>query len=92
MQATVYAKIKNPDIVKISASINAMMLRITSYVPGYELLVPPALISEDIVMVTVKVLGEGDYLPKYAGNLDIINCAAVGVAEDLATNILELTS
>jgi acetaldehyde dehydrogenase len=43
-------------------------------------------------MVTVKVLGEGDYLPKYAGNLDIINCAAVGVAEEIATNTLELTS
>ena len=92
MQATVYAKIKNPDIVKISASINAMMLRISSYVPGYELLVPPVVIGEDIVMVTVKVLGEGDYLPKYAGNLDIINCAAIGVAEDIANNILELTS
>jgi acetaldehyde dehydrogenase (acetylating) len=92
MQATIYAKIKNPDIAKISASINAMILRISSYVPGYELLLPPAVISEDIVMVTVKVLGEGDYLPKYAGNLDIINCAAVGVAEDIATNILELTS
>jgi acetaldehyde dehydrogenase (acetylating) len=92
MQTTVYAKIKNPDIVKISASINAMMLRISSYVPGYELLVPPVVIGEDIVMVTVKVLGEGDYLPKYAGNLDIINCAAVGVAEEIATNTLELTS
>ena len=92
MQTTVYAKIKNPDIVKITASVNAMMLRIKSYVPGYELLVPPAVINEDIIMVTVKVLGEGDYLPSYAGNLDIINCAAVGVAEDMAANILELTS
>jgi acetaldehyde dehydrogenase (acetylating) len=92
MQTTVYAKIKNPNIVKITASVNAMMLRIKSYVPGYELLVPPAVINEDIIMVTVKVLGEGDYLPSYAGNLDIINCAAVGVAEDMAVNILEITS
>ena len=43
-------------------------------------------------MVTVKVLGEGDYLPSYAGNLDIINCAAIGVVEDIATNVSELTS
>ena len=40
----------------------------------------------------IKVLGEGDYLPSYAGNLDIINCAAIGVAEDLATNVSEFTS
>jgi acetaldehyde dehydrogenase (acetylating) len=92
MQTTIYAKIQNPDIVKINASVNAMMLKIRNYVPGYELLVPPAVVGEDIVMVTVKVLGEGDYLPRYAGNLDIINCAAVGVAEEIAANTMELTS
>ena len=91
MQTTVYAKIKNPDVVKISASVNAMMLRIKSYLPGYELMVPPAVINDDIVMVTVKVLGEGDYLPSFAGNLDIINCAAVGFAEDIAAKMSAVT-
>lgn len=91
MQTTVYAKIKKPDIVKISVSVNAMISKIRCYVPGYELLVPPEIVGEDIVMVTVKVRGKGDYLPKYAGNLDIINCAAIGVAEDIAKSILELT-
>ena len=92
MQTTVYAKIKNPDIVKINAAVNAMMLKINNYVAGYALLVPPTVINDDIVMITIKVLGVGDYLPRYAGNLDIINCAAVGVAEDIATNVLELMS
>jgi acetaldehyde dehydrogenase len=32
----------------------------------------------------IKVQGLGDYLPKYAGNMDIINCAAVEMAEQYA--------
>jgi len=88
MQTTIYAKIKNADILQVHASVSAMMVRITKYVPGYELLVPPTLVNGDVVMTTIKVLGNGDYLPKYAGNLDIINCAAVGIAEDLASKIL----
>jgi len=90
MQTTVYAKIENPDLASITASVNAMITKLREYVPGYELLVPPAIINENMVAVTVKVRGEGDYLPSYAGNLDIINCAAVGLAEDIAPRVLEL--
>ena len=68
-----------------------MIQRITQYVPGYQLIVPPT-IEGDKVMATVKVLGNGDYLPRYAGNLDIINCAAVGIAEQIARQRMELTS
>jgi acetaldehyde dehydrogenase len=35
------------------------------------------------LMVSVKVKGSGDYLPSYAGNLDIINCAAIKAMEYL---------
>jgi len=57
-----------------------MIKKIQEYVPGYSLLVPPAFENGRIVIM-VKVQGLGDYLPKYAGNLDIINCAAIAVAE-----------
>lgn len=83
MQTTIYAKIKNPDLPAIRASVDAMIKRITQYVPGYQLIVPPT-IEGGKVMTTVKVLGNGDYLPRYAGNLDIINCAAIGIAERIA--------
>lgn len=86
MQTTIYAKIKNPNLEAIRASVDQMMLRIMAYVPGYQLIVPPT-IEGGKVMTTVKVLGNGDYLPRYAGNLDIINCAAIGIAEDIARYI-----
>jgi acetaldehyde dehydrogenase (acetylating) len=83
MQTTVYAKIQSPDIKKIRTSVEEMVIRISQYVPGYELVVPPTL-EGNKVMMTIKVRGNGDYLPSYAGNLDIINCAAIGIAEEIA--------
>lgn len=52
------------------------------YVPGYELVVPPTLEGNRIVMM-IRVQGLGDYLPSY-GNLDIINCAAIAMAKEYA--------
>ena len=83
MVTTIYAKIKNPDLIRITESVNDMVKNIRQYVPGYRLIVPP-IIKGDIVIITVKVLGAGDYLPQYAGNLDIINCAAIRVLELIA--------
>jgi acetaldehyde dehydrogenase (acetylating) len=91
MQTTIYAKIDNPDIAAIRASVDEMMNRITQYVPGYQLIVPPT-VDGGKVMTTVKVLGNGDYLPRYAGNLDIINCAAIGIAEGIARKYSERTA
>jgi acetaldehyde dehydrogenase len=88
MQTTIYAKIPNPDLAAIRESVDRMMARIVAYVPGYQLIVPPT-IEGGKVMTTVKVLGNGDYLPRYAGNLDIINCAAIGIAERIARQGME---
>jgi acetaldehyde dehydrogenase len=83
MITTIYAKIKNPNLLRIQKSVNNMIDIIKQYSPGYQLIVPP-IIKNDTVMLTVKVLGAGDHLPQYAGNLDIINCAAVAVLENIA--------
>jgi acetaldehyde dehydrogenase len=88
MQTTIYAKISNPNLAAISTSVMAMIDNIKKYVPGYQILVAPT-IEGDRIVTTIKVLGAGDYLPQYAGNLDIINCAAISMAELIAESNYE---
>lgn len=83
MQTTIYAKIAEPDLPAIQAAVADMVEKLKSYVPGYQLIVPPT-IEGGRVVTTIKVMGAGDYLPQYAGNLDIINCAAIAMAEKIA--------
>ena len=84
MQTTISIKVKEPDMHKIKEAINCMVNKIReTYVSGYELVVPPVYESNRVVII-VRVRGHGDYLPNYAGNLDIINCAAIATAEKYA--------
>lgn len=80
MHNTLYSLIDNPDMDEIRKSVKEMVEKIKVYVPGYELLVEPTLDTNRVVTM-ITVLGRGDYLPPYSGNLDIINCAAVRMAE-----------
>ena len=83
MQTTVFAKVRHPDLDRCRALVEKMVSTIQTYVPGYQLIIPPMLENNRIVIM-VKVQGAGDYLPRYAGNLDIINCAAIATAEEYA--------
>lgn len=89
MQTTVFASVKSPDLDALNKELDTMILKIKEYVPGYELIVPPV-IENNRIVIMVRVKGLGDYLPKYAGNLDIINCAAIAVAEEYAKKIKQL--
>lgn len=89
MQTTISFQIKDPQMDLISEAVKARVNKVRQYVPGYELLLEPRQVDDDRVVVMLKVEGAGDYLPKYAGNLDIINCAAVAVAEVMGNNILK---
>lgn len=86
MQATVFAKVENPDIAKLTKILTNLVEKIRKYVPGYEIILGP-IIDNGRIVVMARVRGLGDYLPAYAGNLDIINCAAVAMAEEYALNI-----
>ena len=83
MTNTIHSLVKNPDKEKITESVCRMTEKVQSYVPGYKLRTPP-IIEGNQVTVIVEVEGAGDFLPKYSGNLDIINAAAIEVAEKIA--------
>ena len=81
MQTTIFAKVKDANMDALKKELDVMVAQIKAYVPGYHILVNP-IYENGRIVVMVKALGLGDYLPKYAGNLDIINCAAIAVAEE----------
>jgi acetaldehyde/propanal dehydrogenase len=76
-----------PDQAKITESIHAMIKEVQKYVPGYKLVNGPVFDGKR-VSVFLEVEGLGDYLPKYAGNLDIMTAAAARTAEMFAEEIL----
>ena len=84
MRSTIYCTVAGaPDRGRISAAVADVAARVAEFAPGYRVVVGP-LLEADRVTVAVEVQGAGDYLPTYAGNLDIMTAAAVRVAEELA--------
>ena len=80
MRNTIYALVEHPDMDAITRKVNEYVERIKKYVPGYRVIVGPVF-ENGRVTTTIEVVGLGDYLPTYSGNLDIITCAAVEIAE-----------
>ncbi len=80
MRNTVYALVEEDKEAEIRASIEEMVARIQTYVPGYRLKHKPD-VDDRKVTIQIQVEGAGDYLPRYSGNLDIMTAAAVAVGE-----------
>lgn len=76
-----------PDEEKITESVLEIIEQVKKYVPGYKLVNGPVF-EGNKVTVFMEVAGLGDYLPTYAGNLDIMTAAACRTAEMFATEIL----
>ncbi|WP_433518782.1 acetaldehyde dehydrogenase (acetylating) [Nonomuraea sp. CA-143628] len=92
MRDTVFCAIPaDADTDAIAASIHAMVADVAAYVPGYALRADPQFDGprevwngHARVAVFLEVRGNGDYLPPWAGNLDIMTAAAARVGEQLA--------
>jgi acetaldehyde/propanal dehydrogenase len=72
-----------PDEEAITRSVHAMVKEVQRYVPGYQLKNGPVFDGRRVTTY-IEVEGLGDYLPKYAGNLDIMTAAALRTAEMFA--------
>lgn len=84
MRNTVFCSLpRDADHEAVATSIQDMAKEVREYVPGYRLLAEPQFL-ENRVEILLEIEGAGDFLPRYAGNLDIITSAAVRVAERLA--------
>ncbi|WP_097459466.1 acetaldehyde dehydrogenase (acetylating) [Mangrovitalea sediminis] len=75
-----------PDQEAITDSVHRMVREVQKYVPGYRLKNGPVFDGNRVSMF-LEVEGLGDYLPKYAGNLDIMTAAALRTAEMFAEEI-----
>jgi acetaldehyde dehydrogenase len=84
MRDSVFCAIpEDADRNAIVASVHHVRERVAEYVPGYRLRTEPVF-DEGRVSIFLEVEGAADYLPAYAGNLDIMTAAAVRVGEELA--------
>ncbi len=88
MRNTIYCRTQGqPDQEAITRSVLAMIKQVQIYVPGYRLVNGPDF-DGNLVSVFMEVAGLGDYLPTYAGNLDIMTASACRTAEMFAEEIL----
>jgi len=99
MRDTVYTLVEECDPEQLRQKIHEVVESVATYVPGYRLareVVIDDFRSRPLVFdsgeefrgwkVTtfLEVEGAGDFLPRYAGNLDIMTCAALRVGEMIA--------
>lgn len=79
-----------PDERAITESLLAMVEEVQTYVPGYRVVNGPVF-DEHRISIFLEVEGLGDFLPTYAGNLDIMTAAALKVGEIFAQQIAGIT-
>lgn len=95
MRDTIFCSLpEDADHDKIARSIHDVVAEVQTYVPGYHLRSEPQFDRLDDgmsrVATFIEVEGAGDFLPPYAGNLDIMTAAAAKVGNEIARRLLGL--
>jgi acetaldehyde dehydrogenase len=87
MRDTVMCEVEgDADRDAVAESVAAMVDDVASYVPGYRLTAEPQFHGERVT-VLLEIEGAGDFLERYAGNLDIMTAAAARVGDELARHL-----
>ena len=100
MRDTIYTKVPaSADVDEVRESVADIESEVQGYVPGYEVTLEPVVkeqedvafdLGDSVILTTmIEVEGEGQHLPPYAGNLDIMTSAALGAAERVAAQPAE---
>jgi len=98
MRNTIYVLLDAEEVDRkaIVESVEAMVKAVQVYVPGYRLKNEPVFEVRNtvdgkkmMIAMLLEVTGAGDFLPPYAGNLDIMTSSARQVGEVFAQNILK---
>lgn len=96
MRDTIFCSLEpDADEDEVTASIEDVVAQVQGYVPGYRLRVPPQFERDFTpdgrgrVAIFIEVEGAGDFLPPYAGNLDIMTAAAAKVGNEIATSLIK---
>ena len=90
MRDTIYCSLpENYNKDAITKSIYDMESFVQSYVPGYRQISDPQF-TDGRVAIFIEVKGAGDFLPSYAGNLDIMTASAVKVGEEIVKFMNEM--
>ena len=79
--------VRDADLHELFGPLQLRLASLREYVPGYYIVGTPSY-HENILEITVSIRGQGDWIPEHAGNLDIINSAAINIAEMYAMQIL----
>lgn len=91
MRNTIYGIIDDCDPKRVQASLETMVRRVKEYVVGFRLVAAPLIEhlpdGKRKVTLFVEVEGAGDFLPKYAGNLDMMTASAVKVGEEIGHHL-----
>jgi acetaldehyde dehydrogenase len=87
MRDTVFCSLHSgSDRQEVLDSIESMVAEVQKYVPGYRLVRSPQF-DDEKVTVFLQIEGSGDFLPTYAGNLDIMTSAATRAGEQIARHL-----